>query len=154
MFSFSCLTLGFPFALQFNRGTSAMQHYVATRPMFIDVEVMNADTRLVLGDQGSHASPSNVARGLYSLFKEITGLENSHLSQARTTFFQGLLKIFNSLLQTLSVKKLLLLWQYSLLLMMSCQFQFRYLGRICFLPYLMFYAVLFKLHKAYDIFLL
>ena len=122
MFSFSCLTLGFPFALQFNRGTSAMQHYVATRPMFIDVEVMNADTRLVLGDQGSHASPSNVARGLSSLFKEITGLENSHLSQARITFFQGLLKIFNSLLQTLSVKKLLLLWQYSLLLMMSCQF--------------------------------
>ncbi|KAH8488735.1 hypothetical protein H0E87_024388 [Populus deltoides] len=57
---------------QFNRGTSAMQHYVATRPMFIDVEVMNADTRLVLGDQGSHASPSNVARGLSSLFKEIT----------------------------------------------------------------------------------
>jgi hypothetical protein len=99
-----------------------MQHYVATRPMFIDVEVMNADTRLVLGDHGSHASPSNVARGLSSLFKEITGLENSHLSQAKITFFQGLLKIFNSLLQTLSVKKLLLLWQYSLLLMMSCQF--------------------------------
>ncbi|CAK7348817.1 unnamed protein product [Dovyalis caffra] len=57
---------------QFNRGTSAMQHYVATRPMFIDVEVMNADTRLALGDQGSQASPSNVARGLSSLFKEIT----------------------------------------------------------------------------------
>ncbi|KAJ6404281.1 hypothetical protein OIU84_012460 [Salix udensis] len=57
---------------QFNRGTSAMQHYVATRPMFIDVEVMNADTRLVLGDQGSQASPNNVASGLSSLFKEIT----------------------------------------------------------------------------------
>ncbi|KAL6290356.1 hypothetical protein ACE6H2_007866 [Prunus campanulata] len=57
---------------QFNRGTSAMQHYVATRPMFIDVEVMNADTRLVLGDEGSQASPSNVARGLSSLYKEIT----------------------------------------------------------------------------------
>ncbi|RVX10086.1 Exocyst complex component SEC10a [Vitis vinifera] len=57
---------------QFNRGTSAMQHYVATRPMFIDVEVMNADTRLVLGDQGSQISPSNVARGLSSLYKEIT----------------------------------------------------------------------------------
>ncbi|RVW47047.1 Exocyst complex component SEC10a [Vitis vinifera] len=56
----------------FNRGTSAMQHYVATRPMFIDVEVMNADTRLVLGDQGSQISPSNVARGLSSLYKEIT----------------------------------------------------------------------------------
>ncbi|GAV85471.1 Sec10 domain-containing protein [Cephalotus follicularis] len=58
---------------QFNRGTSAMQHYVATRPMFIDIEVMNTDTRLVLGDQGSQASPSNVARGLSSLYKEITG---------------------------------------------------------------------------------
>ncbi|XP_043716679.1 exocyst complex component SEC10b-like isoform X2 [Telopea speciosissima] len=57
---------------QFNRGTSAMQHYVATRPMFIDVEVMNADTRLVLGDQGSQASPNNVARGLSSFYKEIT----------------------------------------------------------------------------------
>ncbi|XP_059635018.1 exocyst complex component SEC10b-like isoform X2 [Cornus florida] len=57
---------------QFNRGTSAMQHYVATRPMFIDVEVMNADTRLVLGDQGTLPSPSNVARGLSSLYKEIT----------------------------------------------------------------------------------
>ncbi|KAE9460146.1 hypothetical protein C3L33_07928, partial [Rhododendron williamsianum] len=57
---------------QFNRGTSAMQHYVATRPMFIDVEVMNADTRSVLGDQGSQPSPSNVARGLAALYKEIT----------------------------------------------------------------------------------
>ncbi|KAI4328838.1 hypothetical protein L6164_021163 [Bauhinia variegata] len=57
---------------QFNRGKSAMQHYVATRPMFIDVEVMNADTRLVLGDQGAQASPSNFARGLSSLYKEIT----------------------------------------------------------------------------------
>lgn len=57
---------------QFNRGTSAMQHYVATRPMFIDVEIMNADTRLVLGEQGLQATPSNVARGLSSLYKEIT----------------------------------------------------------------------------------
>ncbi|OWM88169.1 exocyst complex component SEC10b [Punica granatum] len=57
---------------QFNRGTSAMQHYVATRPMFIDVEVMNADTRLVLGDNSSQVSPNNVARGLSSLYKEIT----------------------------------------------------------------------------------
>ncbi|KAF9594498.1 hypothetical protein IFM89_031616 [Coptis chinensis] len=57
---------------QFNRGTSAMQHYVRTRPMFMDVEVMNTDTRLVLGDQGAQSTPSNVARGLSSLYKEIT----------------------------------------------------------------------------------
>ncbi|XP_047315616.1 exocyst complex component SEC10b [Impatiens glandulifera] len=57
---------------QFNRGTSGMQHYVATRPMFIDLEVMNADTRLVLGDQGSLPNPTNVAHGLSSLYKEIT----------------------------------------------------------------------------------
>ncbi|GMN45074.1 hypothetical protein TIFTF001_014261 [Ficus carica] len=57
---------------QFNRGTSAMQHFVATRPMFIDLEVMNADTRLVLGEHSSQATPSNVARGLACLYKEIT----------------------------------------------------------------------------------
>ncbi|XP_076897206.1 exocyst complex component SEC10b-like isoform X2 [Bidens hawaiensis] len=56
---------------QFSRGTSAMQHYVGLRPMF-DVEVMNADSRLVLGDQDSLPSPSNVARALSSLYKEIT----------------------------------------------------------------------------------
>lgn len=56
---------------QFNRGTSAMQHYVGLCPMF-DLEVMNADVELVLGDQGAQPSPSNVARGLSSIFKEIT----------------------------------------------------------------------------------
>jgi hypothetical protein len=146
---FFFLSHGFPFALQFNRGTSAMQHYVATRPMFIDVEVMNADSRLVLGDQGSQASPSNVARGLSSMFKEITGLENSHLSQARVAFFRGLLKIYASLLQTLSVKKQLQLWQYSHLLMMSCPFWFRYLGRNVFIILHMFYIILFKLQTAF-----
>lgn len=48
-----------------------MQHYVGLRPMF-DLEVMNTDARLVLGDPGSQPSPSNVARGLISLYKEIT----------------------------------------------------------------------------------
>ena len=66
------------FFMQFNRGTSAMQHYVATRPMFIDVEVMNADTRLVLGDQSSQVGSCNVARGLSSLYREITGLKNGY----------------------------------------------------------------------------
>lgn len=51
-----------------------MQHYVATRPMFIDVEIMNADTRLVIGDDGAEADASKVAKGLSSLYKEITGL--------------------------------------------------------------------------------
>ncbi|XP_059278177.1 exocyst complex component SEC10b-like [Lycium ferocissimum] len=55
---------------QFNRGTSAMQHYVGLRPMF-DVEVMNADAKLVLGEEGAQPSPSNVANGLSSMFKEI-----------------------------------------------------------------------------------
>ncbi|KAE8681501.1 Exocyst complex component 5 [Hibiscus syriacus] len=54
---------------QFNRGTSAMQHYVATRPMFIDVEVMNSDANLVLGDR---VSPNYVARGVSKLYKDIT----------------------------------------------------------------------------------
>ncbi|RRT60833.1 hypothetical protein B296_00029325 [Ensete ventricosum] len=63
--------------MQFNRGTSAMQHYVASRPMFIDVEVMNTDINLVLGDQGLQAGPSNIARGISTLYKEITGLTES-----------------------------------------------------------------------------
>lgn len=53
-----------------------MQHYVGLRPMF-DLEVMNEDAKLVLGDPGSQPSPSNVARGLSSLYKEITGLNDS-----------------------------------------------------------------------------
>ncbi|XP_068659031.1 exocyst complex component SEC10b-like isoform X1 [Aristolochia californica] len=57
---------------QFNRGTSAMQHYVITRPMFLDVEVMNADVRMVLGDQDLQAGPKNLAHGLSQLYKEIT----------------------------------------------------------------------------------
>ncbi|KAL6553731.1 Exocyst complex component 5 [Orobanche minor] len=43
---------------------------VGLRPMF-DLEVMNEDARLVLGDPGSQPSPSNVACGLSSLYKEI-----------------------------------------------------------------------------------
>ncbi|KAK4266905.1 hypothetical protein QN277_023765 [Acacia crassicarpa] len=71
---------------QFNRGTSAMQHYVATRPMFIDVEVMNADTRLVLGDDGAHASPSNVAKGLSSLYGEITDTVRKEAAKITAVF--------------------------------------------------------------------
>ncbi|RZR87164.1 hypothetical protein BHM03_00014522 [Ensete ventricosum] len=62
--------------LQFNRGTSAMQHYVASRPMFIDVEVMNTDINLVLGDQGLQAGSNNIARGLSTLYKEITDIRS------------------------------------------------------------------------------
>ncbi|XP_073013621.1 exocyst complex component 5-like isoform X3 [Typha latifolia] len=59
---------------QFNRGTSAMQHYVGSRPMFIDVEVMNTDIKLVLDEQDSQTpGTSNIADGLSSLYKEITG---------------------------------------------------------------------------------
>lgn len=56
---------------QFNRGTSAMQHYVATRPMFIDVEIMNTDIQVVLGDEGLEADSNIIAEGLSTLYKEI-----------------------------------------------------------------------------------
>ncbi|WVZ89663.1 hypothetical protein U9M48_036037 [Paspalum notatum var. saurae] len=56
---------------QFNRGTSAMQHYVATRPMFIDVEIMNTDIQVVLGDEGLEADSNIIADGLSTLYKEI-----------------------------------------------------------------------------------
>ncbi|KAF0888670.1 hypothetical protein E2562_016471 [Oryza meyeriana var. granulata] len=56
---------------QFNRGTSAMQHYVTTRPMFIDVEIMNTDIQVVLGDEGPQADSISIAEGLSILYKEI-----------------------------------------------------------------------------------
>ncbi|KAK3136404.1 hypothetical protein QOZ80_5BG0433590 [Eleusine coracana subsp. coracana] len=56
---------------QFNRGTSAMQHYVATRPMFIDVEIMNTDIQVVVGDEGLQADSDSIADGLSTLYKEI-----------------------------------------------------------------------------------
>lgn len=64
------------FWIQFNRGTSVMQHYVGLRPMF-DLEIMNADVQVVLGDSGSQSSPSNVGQGLSFLYNEITGMKNS-----------------------------------------------------------------------------
>ncbi|KAL8540425.1 hypothetical protein ACS0TY_001868 [Phlomoides rotata] len=70
---------------QFNRGTSAMQHYVGLRPMF-DLEVMNEDARLVLGDPGSQPSPSNVARGLSSLYKEITDIVRKEAATITAVF--------------------------------------------------------------------
>lgn len=76
--------------MQFNRGTSAMQHYVGLRPMF-DLEVMNADASLILGDQDSQPSPSNVSRGLSSLYKEITGLGIVPLSGVRFGFSMNLI---------------------------------------------------------------
>lgn len=98
--------------MQFNRGTSAMQHYVATRPMFIDVEIMNADTRLVLGDQAAQASPSNVARGLSSLYKEITGSEYSFFwRSASSTFYDTLFPTQSLLLIEIQTAPLLM-WSH------------------------------------------
>jgi len=48
-----------------------MQHYVATRPMFIDVEIMNTDIQVVLGDEGLQADANYIADGLSQLYKEI-----------------------------------------------------------------------------------
>uniref|UniRef100_A0A0E0FAR5 Exocyst complex component Sec10 n=1 Tax=Oryza meridionalis TaxID=40149 RepID=A0A0E0FAR5_9ORYZ len=56
---------------QFNRGTSAMQHYVATRPMFIDVDIMNIDIQVVLGEEGPQADHICIAEGLSVLYGEI-----------------------------------------------------------------------------------
>jgi len=50
-----------------------MQHYVATRPMFIDVEIMNTDIQVVLGDEGLQADANYIADGLSQLYKEIAG---------------------------------------------------------------------------------
>ena len=63
-----------------------MQHDVATCPMFIDVEVMNADTRLVLEGQDTQTNPSDVARGLSSLYKEITSSKHNGFPKLNIKF--------------------------------------------------------------------
>lgn len=42
--------------------------------MFIDVEVMNTDIQVVLGDEGPQADSSSIADGLSTLYKEIAGI--------------------------------------------------------------------------------
>jgi len=58
-----------------------MQHYVATRPMFIDVEIMNTDIQVVLGDEGLQADCNSIADGLSTLYKEISGIYELHSLQ-------------------------------------------------------------------------
>ncbi|KAK9068325.1 hypothetical protein SSX86_012436 [Deinandra increscens subsp. villosa] len=69
----------------FNRGTSAMQHYVGLRPMF-DVEVMNEDSRLVLGDPDSTPSHDDVNLALSERYKQITDSVRKESSTIRTVF--------------------------------------------------------------------
>ncbi|XP_024993093.1 exocyst complex component SEC10a-like [Cynara cardunculus var. scolymus] len=70
---------------QFNRGTSAMQRYVALRPMF-DVEVMNEDSCLVLGDQDSIPNPADVSLELSKLYRQITDTVRKESATIRAVF--------------------------------------------------------------------
>lgn len=56
---------------QFNRGMSAMHRYVASRPMFMDLEIMNMDARTVRGVDTVQGAPPNLMKGLSTLYKEI-----------------------------------------------------------------------------------
>ncbi|KAH7315213.1 hypothetical protein KP509_21G040200 [Ceratopteris richardii] len=56
---------------QFDKGVNAMVRYVGSRPMFIDVEVMAADLKKLLGEDGSQLSASNLERRLSAVYKEI-----------------------------------------------------------------------------------
>lgn len=73
-----------------------MQHYVATRPMFIDVEIMNTDIQVVLGDEGLQADCNSIADGLSELYKEIAGIYELHSLQF--LFINYTLPICNSTL--------------------------------------------------------
>lgn len=55
-----------------------MQRYVASRPMFMDSEIMNLDARTVRSEFGQGGLP-NLTKGLQTLYKEITGLCNFYI---------------------------------------------------------------------------
>lgn len=50
-----------------------MQRYVASRPMFMDSDIMNLDARTVRSEFGPGGSP-NLTKGLQTFYKEITGV--------------------------------------------------------------------------------
>jgi hypothetical protein len=50
-----------------------MARYVGSRPMFLDVEAMQADIRTVLGEQGTQPTAASLAHGLSILYREIIG---------------------------------------------------------------------------------
>jgi hypothetical protein len=52
---------------------SAMHRYVASRPMFMDLEIMNMDARTVRGVDTVQGAPPNLMKGLSTLYKEIIG---------------------------------------------------------------------------------
>ncbi|MCO5594865.1 hypothetical protein L7F22_048900 [Adiantum nelumboides] len=56
---------------QFDKGVNAIIRYVGSRPMFLEVEVMNADVRKVLGEEGTQLSSTNLERRLSAVYKEI-----------------------------------------------------------------------------------
>ncbi|KAL7609194.1 hypothetical protein Lser_V15G14417 [Lactuca serriola] len=70
---------------QFNRGTSAMQHYVGLRPMF-DVEVMNEDSRLVLGDQDYTRDSTEVDNALSTRYRQIIDTVRKESATIRAVF--------------------------------------------------------------------
>ncbi|CAI9277973.1 unnamed protein product [Lactuca saligna] len=70
---------------QFNRGTSAMQHYVGLRPMF-DVEVMNEDLRLVLGDQDYTRDSTEVDNALSTRYRQIIDTVRKESATIRAVF--------------------------------------------------------------------
>ena len=50
-----------------------MQRYVASRPMFMDFEAMNKDTRTVLGAEDRIVHVDDLMDGLTSVYHEIAG---------------------------------------------------------------------------------
>ena len=55
-----------------------MQRYVASRPMFMDLEVMNKDVRTMLGAEGHLVHVDEIMSGLTFVYKEIAGTTRIH----------------------------------------------------------------------------
>eukprot|EP00271_Cylindrocystis_brebissonii_P012665 TRINITY_DN3160_c0_g1_i1.p1 TRINITY_DN3160_c0_g1~~TRINITY_DN3160_c0_g1_i1.p1 ORF type:complete len:828 (+),score=228.71 TRINITY_DN3160_c0_g1_i1:254-2737(+) len=73
---------------QFQRGTQAIHRYVATRPMFLDVEVIQSDLRLAMGETtiSSLQTTANPAKGLAILYKEIMETMQTEATTVATVF--------------------------------------------------------------------
>uniref|UniRef100_A0A7I4A0Z0 Exocyst complex component Sec10 n=1 Tax=Physcomitrium patens TaxID=3218 RepID=A0A7I4A0Z0_PHYPA len=62
---------------QFNKGGSVMQRYIASRPMFMDLEVMSKDAHAILGTEEGIAQVDDLMNSLASVYKEIAACVES-----------------------------------------------------------------------------
>uniref|UniRef100_A0A7I4A4F2 Exocyst complex component Sec10 n=1 Tax=Physcomitrium patens TaxID=3218 RepID=A0A7I4A4F2_PHYPA len=95
---------------QFNKGGSVMQRYIASRPMFMDLEVMSKDAHAILGTEEGIAQVDDLMNSLASVYKEIAACVESLFKSYLEDYAEFELTSLNQLHKA-KVQTLLLSWK-------------------------------------------